>query len=141
HPLDPARLVCLDRGVLRIIDGRGRRLELEARSPAGPALLSSIEHGPDSVVVTRDADARPVVVQAGARRLHLLYAHARLRAVRVELASGESLDFASYDYDRGGHLVRVRLPHGIARGYELAGGLLVTRILADGERVYFGYDG
>ncbi|MCB9597000.1 MAG: RHS repeat protein [Sandaracinaceae bacterium] len=139
HPLDPARLWCVGPRAFRVTDG-ARRMSFEAPADGKPARLTSIETGTDSLWITYDRDL-PVAVQVGVHRLHLAYAHGRLLSARVELPSGQTFDFATYEYDTDGDLARVRLPHGVERGYVYAQGLLVTRARADGERVHFGYDG
>lgn len=139
HPLVQARLIVMGPGAFRVVDGV-RRLGFEAPSDGAPALLTSIEEGTSSAWIRHDRGL-PVSVQAGAHRLLLAYAHGRLMSARVELASGPAFDFATFEYDVEGDLARVRLPHGVERGYEHAQGLLVARRLGDGERVFYGYDG
>jgi len=139
HPLDAARLTCLGPGAYRIVDG-ARRLGFEADRPGEPARLRSIEVGAASAWITHEG-GRPTSVSVGAHRLHLGWAHGRLVAAKIELPSRQTFDYATYEYDLDGELAAVRLPHGVQRRYEYAQGLLVTRGLADGERVYFGYDG
>ncbi|MGE0790509.1 MAG: DUF6531 domain-containing protein [Sandaracinaceae bacterium] len=138
HPFDRARLTPLGQGLFRIDDGP-RRLRFEAPSAGQTAWLSAIEVGRASTHV-RWTDAG-VTVAAGPVELLLDVSHGRLVRTRVRLPSEETFDFGQYGYSDTGDLVRIALPHDVRREYEYAHGLVVSRRAADGDVIYYGYDG